>query len=232
MYLSCEKCQTVWRLDEKHLALGGRVVRCTACGNTWFEKQVHVPGLTPEPEAEKSFAEALAEEMAEDGASRAMTTMPPPETESMPAYDAMPGGLGANAFGAAVFALLFCATLSGLLLFKNPIVTAYPPMAALYAALGADLRAPGEGLALSALSARRDGSRIDLKGRVSNTGKQTAPYPAFHVTLRGAEGAFLKDWKIVSQSGQLAPGETIPLELNFRDVPDGGHSVDIRVAGK
>lgn len=231
MFLTCDKCQTVWRLDEKHLALGGRVVRCTSCGNTWFEKQIVVPGLTPEPEAaaaEPSFNDVLIEQM-DDAASRAVA--PLDAGFDMPAYDYHPAGLGPNAFGAAVFLLLFFVTVSGVFLLKSPLVAHVPSMTRLYEAVGVHLRAPGEGLALSALAADTAGTVMSVSGKVSNTSKEELPYPSFRVTLRGAEGVFLKDWAIHSRPATLAPGETVPLELNFKDIPHGGSTVEIKVLG-
>ncbi|MFN7114410.1 MAG: zinc-ribbon domain-containing protein [Alphaproteobacteria bacterium] len=231
MFLTCEKCQIVWRLDEKHLALGGRVVRCTSCGNTWFEEQVTVPGLTPEPEAApQSFTDILAEEMETGGPSRAVA--PIAVDDEIPVIDYRPAGLGANAFGAMAFLLLFFVTVSAVFLLKNPLVKNYPAMTALYEAVGVGLHAPGEGLSLSALAARERAGRILLTGKVSNIGERAVDYPAFRVILRGEEGVFLKDWSIFSKPARLAPGETVPLELNFKDIPAGGSTVDIRVIGR
>lgn len=230
MFLTCEKCQIVWRLDEKHLALGGRVVRCTSCGNTWFEKQVTVPGLTPDPDAApQSFTDILAEQMEAGGPSRAVA--PISIDNDMPIIDYRPAGLGANAFGAMAFLLLFFVTVSAVFLLKNPLVKNYPVMTALYEAVGVELRAPGEGLSLSALAARERAGRILLTGKVSNIGERAVDYPAFHVTLRGEDGVFLKDWSIFSKPDRLAPGDTIPLDLNFKDIPAGGSTVDLRVIG-
>lgn len=231
MLLTCEKCQTVWQLEDRHLALGGRVVRCTACGNTWFEKQVAVPGLTPQEEEDgpAHFGALLAEQMTDDTASRAVT--PLPGGAEMPAYDYRPAGLGPGQFGAMVFLLLFFVTVSAVFLLKGPVVRHYPVMTALYEAVGVDLRAPGEGLSLSALAAREEGGLIVLSGKVSNIAQEEAAYPAFRVTLRGEDGVFLKDWSVFSQPDYIAPGETIPLELTFKDVPEGGRTVEIRVIG-
>ncbi len=241
MLLTCEKCQSVWRLEEKHLALGGRVVRCTTCGNTWFEKQVVVPGLTPDPEAEPdtaapNFSDMLADEMADtlpadDGKSRAVTPITPAAHE-LPPMEHLPGGLGATAFGGMVFLLLFFVTLAGVFALKAHIVRLVPASVALYEAAGVHLTAPGEGLTLSGLSAHMSGARIDLTGKVQNGSAAPIAYPGFHVTLRGKDGDFLKEWKIVAADSQLAPGDTIPLELHFKDIPDGASSLEVKVMGR
>lgn len=239
MLLTCEKCQSVWRLDEKHLALGGRVVRCTACGNTWFEKQVVVPGLTPEPDEDniatdttRNFNDMLADEMAQaeavdDGLSRAVAPIAP--DHALPPMDYRPGGLGPTAFGGMVFLLLFFVTLAGVFALKGPIVRHAPASVLFYETLGVKLHAPGEGLVLSGLSAQLGEGRIDLRGKVQNGTETPKAYPGFHVTLRGNGGDFLKDWKIVAQEGMLAPGDTIPLELYFKDIPDGASSLELKV---
>ncbi len=238
MLLTCEKCQSVWRLEEKHLAFGGRVVRCTTCGNTWFEKQVIVPGVTPEPEpdtAAPNFSDMLADEMADvapadNGKSRAVA--PIPAAHELPTLDYRPGGLGPTAFGGMVFLLLFFVTLGAVFAFKTQIVRAAPATAMLYEAAGVHLTAPGEGLTLSALSAHLVGSNIRMTGKVQNGTDAPMRYPGFHVILRGKDGDFLKDWKIVAADSQLAPGDTIPLELNFKDIPGGASSLEVKVTAR
>lgn len=238
MLLTCEKCQSVWRLDEKNLALGGRVVRCTACGNTWFEEQVFVPGLTPEPHepeapvAAQNFSDMLADEMAQaapvdDGVSRAVAPLAP--EHSLPPMDYRPGGLGPAAFGGMVFLLLFFVTLAGVFALKAPIVRHVPASVLFYETLGVKLTAAGEGLVLSGLSAQLGDGRIDLRGKVQNGAETPIPYPGFHVILRGVGGDYLKDWKIIAQEGTLAPGDIIPLELYFKDIPDGASSLELKV---
>lgn len=240
MLLTCEKCQSVWRLEEKHLAFGGRVVRCTTCGNTWFEKQVTVPGLTPEPEPEPdtsapNFSDMLADEMADamsedDGKSRAVA--PIPAAHELPPMEYRPGGLGPTAFGGMIFLLLFFVTLAGVFALKAQIVRYVPASAALYQAAGVHLTAPGEGLTLSALSAHLVGSNINMTGKVQNGTDAPINYPGFHVTLRGKDGDFLKEWKIVAADSQLAPGDTIPLELNFKDIPSDASSLEVKVTAR
>lgn len=246
MLLTCENCQTTYRLNETYLAHGGRVVRCTECGNTWFEAQVHVPGVTveepaaPAAEVEISFermlqnaAEAAGGDSAAVDSSRAMT--PVPQDFDMPVMDDRPGGLGPNAFGASVFFLLLFMTLNGVFLARHAIVQHMPSMALLYDTVGATLTAPGEGLSFSELTARKEkagrGEQMALSLKLSNISDHEIVQPALKITLRGPYGAFLKEWEQPPKEthAMLAPGQTVPLKLFFEDVPEGGNTVDVTV---
>jgi len=240
MLLTCDKCHTTYRLDERHLAHGGRVVRCTACGNTWFEAQRKIAGVTEEPAAEISFermlqnAAAAADEAGHPETSRAM--MPMPQNVEIPVMDDRPGGLGPHAFGASVFFLLLFMTLNGVFLARHAIVRHMPEMALLYETVGATLRAPGEGLSFSELTARKEkagrGEQMALSMKLSNISDREMAQPALKITLRGPYGAFLKEWEHLPKEAQtvLAPGETVPLKLFFADVPEGGNTVDVTVS--
>ena len=246
MLLTCEQCQTTYRLDDTYLAHGGRVVRCTECGNTWFEAQVHVPGVTAEEvtaEAEpeisfermlKNAAAAAGDDSAAEDFSRAM--MPVPQDFDMPVMDDRPGGLGPNAFGASVFFLLLFMTLNGVFLARHAIVQHVPAMALLYDTVGASLAAPGEGLSFSELTARKEkasrGEQMALSLKLSNISDHNIVQPALKITLRGPYGAFLKEWEQPPKEAQtmLAPGQTVPLKLFFEDVPEGGNTVDVTVS--
>jgi len=243
MLLTCKKCETTYRLDERRLAHGGRVVRCTACGNTWFEAQVHVEGVTAEDTAvsEISFEQMLqnasaaadADDAGHQDASRAM--MPMPHDFDMPVMDEKPGGLGPNAFGASVFFLLLFMTLNGVFLARHTIVQHWPSMSLLYDTVGATLQAPGEGLSFSELTARKEkaarGEEMALSMKLSNISDHDIERPALKITLRGPYGAFLKEWEQPPKEtkSMLAPGETVPLKLFFADVPEGGNTVDVTV---
>jgi|GEM_PF-1296432 len=245
MLLTCDQCQTTYKLDEKHLAKGGRVVRCTECGNTWFEAQVKTAESLAEEAAaagsadDVSFEAALAEAQnadatdTDDGSSRAIA--PIPQDFDMPVMDYRPGGMGANAFGVCTFLLLAFVSVSALFLLRGPIIAQWPVMTALYEASGVTLRAPGEGLNLSEISAEKQkagrADALSVIGKISNiTGAEIA-YPAIEVVLRGPYGAFLKEWDVGAKDHVLASGETVPLELSFTDVPEGGNTVEIRVKG-
>jgi predicted Zn finger-like uncharacterized protein len=245
MFLTCDKCQTTYKLDEKHLAQGGRVVRCTECGNTWFESQVKTPEMIAAEEAaaaskaDMSFEEAMAaaqsadDENIDDGSSRAIAPMP--QDFEMPVMDYRPGGMGPNAFGLCTFLLLAFVSVSALFLLRGTIIAQWPTMTALYEASGVTLRAPGEGLSLSELTAEKQkagrAEELSVIGKISNITGTDIAYPAMEVILRGPYGAFLKEWDVAAKDSVLASGETIPLELSFTDVPEGGNTVEIRVKG-
>lgn len=54
MILTCERCETRFRLDEKRLPAGGARVRCSRCKHAFFVN----PGVAPDPERVHQLAEA------------------------------------------------------------------------------------------------------------------------------------------------------------------------------
>ena len=144
-----------------------------------------------------------------------------------------PMGMNAQPFGAAVFALLFCVTLSALLLGRNAIVSKYPPMLSLYKAIGVGVDAPGQGLQFSVMTAEnhieKDTHSFAIAVKLANISEHDAPYPSYRVAVRDAGGTILKKWDFVPDKKKIASGETVPIAMTFRDAPDDAKSAEIIV---
>jgi predicted Zn finger-like uncharacterized protein len=239
MLLTCEKCQSVYRIDPAKMAAGGRMVRCTTCGHAWFATRPPEEGAAAAAEAPRHepIPENILPRHDEEAEAEPVVSKPPrlPQKTRQPVVDPMPGGMGANAFGLCVFLGLCFATLIPLLAFRGAVMQQAPSLALFYEKIGMPPDAPGEGLSFSGLVARtkpgegQDATDMVLSARLSNVTAAQRPYPGLQIRLIGDENIVLKEWRFPPSDGQLQAGETVPFELSFQSIPDGGRTVDVRV---
>jgi len=161
----------------------------------------------------------------------------PEVKRSMVRQDAMvithnPFGLSANLFGGMVFLLCSFLTLAVLFVGKTPIVRHWPQMALLYKTIGFSVKAPGEGLRLSEITAER---RIDdhskslvVEGKMTNMTEHDIAYPTLHVILKNDSG-ITKTWDQKPGVTQIASGDVVPVMLQLDNPPEDGSTVMVRV---
>jgi len=143
-----------------------------------------------------------------------------------------PLGLGANAFGGLVFLLCCFLTLAVIFAGKNPIVRHWPQMALLYKTIGMSVKATGEGLRLSEITAER---RIDeqsktlvVEGKLTNMTEHEITYPTLHIILKNDHNSITRTWDIKSGITQIASGDVVPVMLQLNDPPEDGSIVEVR----
>jgi predicted Zn finger-like uncharacterized protein len=147
-----------------------------------------------------------------------------------------PLGMGATAFGVAVFCFFTFLTLGALFAAKEPILRHWPQMSLLYRTMGFEIQAPGEGLQLSEVTAERridsDGRMLVIEGRMTNMAQHDIPYPALHVALKDGEGRVVKEWDLKTGGTQIASGDVVPLMVQLDNAPQEGASLEVRVKEK
>jgi hypothetical protein len=106
-------------------------------------------------------------------------------------------------------------------------------MALLYKAIGFDIKAPGEGLRLSEITAEK---RIDdhsktlvVEGKMTNMTEHDIAWPALHVILKNDRNAVTKVWDLKPGVTQIASGDVVPLMLQLDGAPEDGSTVEVRV---
>lgn len=254
MFVTCSECETMYKVEERLLGQQGRKVRCTECDHMWHQEAPPAEEEAPQPTEkpdwmdddeendELDFRTAVkGQYFNEDEIDIPQAVKPAPETEPVPAefeipvMDYRPLGMAAGQFGAFVFLLLSFVTLSGLFLLKKPVVSHYPAMAHFYQTIGFDLKAPGEGFALSDMTAQSlqgaKGKRVlTIGARLANISDEKMDYPSLQARLKGAYGGVLKTWDFQPEKGlALASGESVPVDLTFKDAPADGKTVELRV---
>jgi hypothetical protein len=230
----------------------GRTVRCQQCKNTWHQDpppdfvfaapappQPQPDWMRDEPQEEITFERVVkGQYVLQDDIpvipEAVLPTIPKAEDLPPPLLH-KPFGMGAGAFGAAIFLLLCFTSLSFLMVAKQPIVARYPSMIAFYDRLGVHVSPPGEGLGFSGLSAESrvadDGARtLAVEAKLANLTKKELPYPAIRIAVKGAYGTTLKEWKFAPDAGAvLGVGGAAPVKMQFTDAPAESKTVEIRV---
>ena len=249
MFLTCQQCETQYRLDADLLG-GGRMVRCTSCTNIWFQapeklsmveeidllKQIGLdadappPAPAPEPSM-KNFRELLQQ------SSGTIPDVVKPTTQgfTIPVMEYRPMGMQAGQFGLFAFLLFTFSTLIFLFVLRVPMVNQFPVMASLYKVMGFEVRAPGEGLRLSEMIAehRIDGEkkRLAIEAKLANISERDMEFPKLHISLKSAYGRVLQEWDYTPEKRQrLASGDALPVKMEFKDMHKDGNTVEMKVA--
>lgn len=254
MLVTCEQCQTVYKLEDRLLGLEGRKVRCTECLHVWMQPPPEPPPAQKEIEQPDWLKDDAEEDsgdielvMTEKGQYFHEDEMPIPEGVKPvpPAGDALPAdyqipvmahrplGMAAGQFGACVFLLLACVTLSALLVAKHAVVNHMPAMALFYRTIGIPVAAPGEGLALSDLAAevpaKKGARKLTVSAKLGNMTAKPLPPPPLELTVTSQQGEVLKTWNFKPGDADIGAGESMPVEQTFDDLPEGGASVSLAV---
>jgi predicted Zn finger-like uncharacterized protein len=262
--VTCEQCQVAYKVEERLLGKEGRMVRCMDCMHIWHQAappseeeeappeeaqpvEPETPDWLKEEEPKDEELELVSKEKGKyfhesemdipDSVKPQQPQLPAetaPQPFQIPVMDYRPLGMAAGQFGVFVFLALTFVTLSGLFIAKRTVVSHMPSMAYFYTSIGFDMKAPGEGLSLSELTAE---SRVDgrertlaIQAKLSNITDKELPQPSLRVQLKGAYGAILKKWEFSPESAaKLAAGESMPLELSFNDPPEDGKTVELKV---
>lgn len=256
MLLTCSECEVQYRLDDDKLGVGGRMVRCTACGNIWFqapEQEEPEPaarrheedlltqiGITdpalqpPQATTPEKFKDVLQQQTAE-----AIPDVVKPLSRNfqIPVVEYRPMGMAAGQFG--VFSFLLFTFLSVIFLFavRAPMVNGFPATASLYKLLGFAVHAPGEGLRLSEMIAENriegDTTKLAVEAKLANISESDMDYPSLQISLKGTYGSVLQDWDFHPDKGaRLKSGESVPVKLEFKDAKPDGKIVEMKVIEK
>lgn len=221
MILTCPNCSTRYLLAARALAPDGRKVKCSNCGEIWFE----------EPDPDELAGPQQAEDIPE-------SVKPIPEGSSVPvlAEDEIllprrkpHGRLAAYAVSACIFLLLSGA----LLALHQPIARAMPGSQYFYALFGYDYEVAGEGLVFDQISAtaqqQAGREQIAIEGKIINLTREYRAIPAMQAALRTRAGEIADTWLIAPPKSTLEPGESITFRaVQDNPAPAGASEVNIR----
>ncbi len=137
----------------------------------------------------------------------------------------------------AGFAIVAICIAAGFL-FKEKIVSAWPPVAVIYELAGSSVSYKGQGLVIERLSANMVKSEdqttnsgghetLVIKGRVLNLTGEPIEVPQMMATLRTTNGEDTVGWLIDAPVGNIAAGESFAFTSNYKAVPRGIGSVNL-----
>jgi len=256
MILECPNCEARFRVPPEAVAPSGRHVRCGACAHVWqaFPDDADGPSspdaafseMPPDDDADATAGPALEDELpatagsseaADDGETDASLKQEMAATmerlREQPAYAA--AGVPALPqrrrpwilLGWLAWAIFMAGLITGLLMFRSGLQSAWPPSQKLYIVLGLEEPAPppppGPETALRVQFgsqpewiALQNGWQMTVAGSVQNTVGRRMDLPPLTLELVDAEGKLLRAVTVELERSSLAAGE----QLAFRRVID------------
>jgi predicted Zn finger-like uncharacterized protein len=233
MILCCERCDARYAVDDGRMGKSGRKVRCTSCGHIWFQTFGESPdssrrGISPEfnaveapkPAPKSVEADPDVNPVRRFGATAARK--PEPVRKS--------GVFRKRALRLLGFVLPTAAMVAGLVAFREPLVTLWPPAARLYALAGFESPITMPGLAIRGVRMEEQvagGHRtVIVDGEVANTGTEPHVLPPLRATL--ADGSEAKArWSFSVGQAELAPGQAASFHTQLADAPEGARSISV-----
>ncbi|TAJ71026.1 MAG: DUF3426 domain-containing protein [Phenylobacterium sp.] len=226
MILTCPECATSYFVDDLRIPRGGRMVKCTSCGNRWRAFQDRA-----EPEHPPLEDEMLVE------APRDPTTPAPgddvefmaapaapirkPEPKKKKASVAMVVGVGL----AAGLAL----ALGGAVIFRQPLSEKIPATAPLFAAIGLPVNTLGlviEGVKQQA-TFQAGRPVLSVTGAIRNVRKDSIEAPPIRISLVDKAGKPVAGVLAQPLNAKVPPGATRYFAVTLADPPAGAHALDI-----
>ena len=237
MIIQCPSCAAQFLVPTSAIGATGRTVRCSACGDQWFQDP---PSATPPPEgtegapreAPASVAEpAEAPEGPEVGDFEAMMAQErrrPPHI-NLPAVPTAPGRRRGVMIGWLALLLVVGGLSAGVVLGRDHIVAFWPPAVKAYDLMGIDvmeaaIREIPPGLSFPeppALSFEREGDRdvLTIEVMVVNDGAAVQRLPPLEMSLRDGAGETVDRWVYDTGWPRIAPGETLVVVTSRAEPP-------------
>ena len=219
MILTCPSCTTRFLLSAQVLAPDGRRVKCSNCGEEWFQ--------LPDPDELVDNAEHQIEEIPE-------AVKPIPEGSSVPALQGDEdkkakapdkGALGGYIGAAIVFLMI----LGGLIVMKDSVVKTWMPSAGLYEMLGVSIAVPGEGIVFDNVKARMVASgNIRIEGSIINLTKEEQFLPAIEASIRNEAGEVIMKTLIDPPFEAMQPESSVPFKTRYVGETNGADHVQLK----
>ena len=248
LFLTCEKCQTQYKLPPESLGKSGREVRCSRCKHQWFQKPA---GAAPEkagPKEEdfasmlKTIAEVrggrepdiLPDVLKPKTSSSAAAAKPvkPPKAPKPPKIKKPSEPLTFRQEvekAVLIFALMLFISFGVIIPARAGIQSVWPASARLFDLIGFHVPVVGEGLRINGLKARyeEEDAKVVLvvEGTVTNAAEHAMAYPTFFLTLKSG-GEVIHEWDMGRAAGQhISSGSTKPFKFVFPEVSAAGTSL-------
>lgn len=209
MILTCESCSTQFSVSAEQLGAAGRRVKCSRCGNSWFQKP-DAAEVPPSAEAAAPAAAAQASPAEEALAEPRRRNRPPVVIAEKPKAARLSHKL------AAVAMLMIGAVLQTIL-----ILHYLGAGGTLLAGIG--LRDSSsfrfEPLAFETLPGQGEKFTLALNGRVKNISDEAASAPPVRIALFDMHGRQVSELDYQFPEGMLAAGETASFQPKINNIP-------------
>ncbi len=230
MILTCPECNTRYLADASAIGVGGRRVRCTKCAHEWRQTP-DLPG------------DAALEPEAADDARFPAETAPPPILPRSGRIRPLPRGSNLPALtnksssgrywaGWAVLVLVLAAGTASAVVWREAVVTHWPPAGRLYDLVSLPV-SPPEVFAfdirdVASKIAFEAGQRVlKVSGQVINIGAEAKSVPRLRVTIVDDANRTLHDWTVAMPTKALGPGESTPFTTRLPNPPENVKRISV-----
>lgn len=242
MIVTCPVCSTRYHLDPSLLTEEGHRVRCTVCGEVWFQEPEQA-GIEAAPAPEEIEAAELPPppppppQKQEENFQKVLDSIPEsvrPELGPSILPQAKPAPRkAAYATGALASVLLFAAIFAGLTTQRDGIVMRWPPAALVFDALGLSFHLPGQSMTLEGLKAEivgdpQNGLHLTLSGRVINLKSAPIALVPLRVTARREGDVEGEEWLYAFPEAMLKGESELPFGPSWPVTEGGNYTVTVR----
>ena len=248
MIIKCPSCSAQFLVPTSAIGASGRTVRCSACGNQWFQDPPSPPPpLEGDRTAPRDAPPTLAEpqeapegpEVGDFEAMMAQERRRPPHI-NLPAVPAAPARRRGVMIGWLVLLLVVGGLSAGVVLGRDRIVTFWPPAVKAYDLVGLDvldaaIREIPPGLSFlepPVLSLEREADRdvLTIEVMVVNDGAAAQRLPPLEMWLRDGAGETVDRWVYDTGWPLIAPGETVVVVTRRAEPPPAAASFHMEPA--
>lgn len=226
MILTCPDCATSYFVDDLRIPRGGRMVKCTSCGNRWRAFQDRADGEGEPPEG-RPIADGPREPPAETAAPEVPVAAPPAKPAKPPKPDKAPRSVGL-VVGVSVGVVL-ALVLGGAVVFRQPLSEMVPVTAPAFAAIGLPVNTLGlviEGVKQQpTFQAGRP--VLSITGAIRNVRKAPIETPPIRISLVDKDGKTVAGLLVQPLNAKVPPGAIRYFAVALPDPPSGAHALDI-----
>lgn len=240
MIVTCDECDTRYVVPSASIGDDGRRVRCTNCGNEWYQE----PNFDDEDNGEdiNSFSEELARLHDDEDLEPIPDAVKPlPEGSAVPALKdrnaAQESEPNANFVGRitgfSAAAVVFLVIIGVILMLQNTLVKLWPNTAVIYDMAGKDIRVTGEKLLFKGVSAKAVQTEgyvnVNITGSLINLEKEESGVPYVQISLIEEGGSIADRWIIEDMSKSIGAEGEIAFEATYPDVDSSVKEVKIEL---
>ncbi len=216
MILTCPNCSIQFNLNDDLLGNKGRKVKCSSCGEVWFQEPEQLAEDISE-EIPEEIVEEIVEEVEEGGIAEEIT--PDEEINNIDEVKQKPekpDNLDKNkAISIGIAASIFFIILIYLLANSANFTKKYPSMHSFYALFGIELNISGQGLVFDQVIASNNGKMIDIIGNIINIEAKNKEVPAIEISLMGANDSLIAKWYINPPVNILEPESSVAFSSSY-----------------
>lgn len=224
MILTCPDCATSYFVDDLRIPRGGRMVKCTSCGNRWRAFQDRAEGEAEPPEG-GSIPDAPRDAPAEPPAESVPVPSTKPPRAPAPERTSPPVGVIVGVSLGAIVVLAVGAAV----IFRQAVSDMIPATAPAFAAIGLPVNTLGLVFEGVKQQPTFQGGRpvLSVTGAIRNVRKVSIEAPPIRISLVDKADKVVAGVVVQPLNARVPPGAVRYFAVTLNDPPRGAHALDV-----